>query len=102
MYLIHGATNLSTIKQSVLVYHIKQLKNHLKTSKSEALIYDLPFVYCIILLIPDQSAFNSNIIKLSLGPKLMGEWALGLSSVQFPHREHLKPNPRKNLKLGKP
>lgn len=29
MYLIHGATNLSSVKQTVLVYHIKQLKNHL-------------------------------------------------------------------------
>lgn len=27
--LIHDATDLSTIKQSVLAYHIKQLKNHL-------------------------------------------------------------------------
>lgn len=29
MDLIHDATDLSTIKQSVLAYHIKQLKNHL-------------------------------------------------------------------------
>lgn len=60
----------------------------------------MPFVYCIILLIPDQSAFNSN-HKTVHGTKARGGVTSSFASVQFPQTEYLKLNPLKSTKLGK-
>lgn len=60
----------------------------------------MPFVYCIILLLPDQSAFNSN-NKTVHGTKAHGGGTSRFASVQFPQTEYLKLNPLKSTKLGK-
>lgn len=71
------------------------------TSKCEALIYYMPFVYCISLPIADQSAFTSN-SKTVRGTKARGGVTSSFASVQFPQTEYLKLNPLKSTKLGKP
>lgn len=58
------------------------------------------FIYCIILLIPDQSAFNSN-NKTVHGTKAHGGVTCSFASVQFPQTEYLKLNPLKSTELGK-
>lgn len=58
------------------------------------------FIYCIILLIPDQSAFHSN-HKTVHGTKADGGVTCSFASVQFPQTEYLKLNPLKSTELGK-
>lgn len=83
------------------MYHTKQLKNWLKKpSKCEALIYCKSFVYCIILLIPTQSAFNCY-NKTVQGTKAHGGVTSNFASVQFPQIKYLKLNPLKSTKLRK-
>lgn len=60
----------------------------------------MTLVYCIILLIGDQSAFNSN-NKTAHATKAHGGVTSSFASVQFPQTEYLKLNPLKSTKLGK-
>lgn len=60
----------------------------------------MTLVYCIIRLIADQSAFNSN-NKTVHATKAHGGVTSSSASVQFPQTEYLKLNPLKSTKLGK-
>jgi len=60
----------------------------------------MSFIYHIILLVPDQSAFNSN-NKTVHGTKAYGGVISSFASVQFPQTEYLKLNPLTSTKLGK-